>query len=220
MPEIPQRKTGPTSKKEDPLIEQGRSKVPIFIKSGWSFLLEVGKVVVISLAIITIVKNFLFQPFYVKGASMEPTFFDREYLIINEISYRFHAPERGDIIVLRYPRDPSQFFIKRIVGLPGEKVDIQNGAIMIYNNEQPDGFALNESIYLDNNIRTTGTGPIQLSADEYFVLGDNRPASLDSRSASLGPVHRSAIIGRAWFRLWPIQRFTVFDTPQYVGSDE
>ncbi|HCH00229.1 MAG TPA: signal peptidase I [Actinobacteria bacterium] len=220
MPETPLRKISATPKKEDPLIERGTSKVPIFIKSGWSFLLEVGKVVVISLAIITIVKNFLFQPFYVKGASMEPTFFDREYLIINEISYRFNAPGRGDIVVLRYPRDPSQFFIKRIVGLPGEKIDIQSGAVTIYNNENPDGLTLDESMYLDTHVRTTGSGPIQLGSDEYFVLGDNRPASLDSRSASLGPVHRSAIIGRAWFRLWPVQRFTVFDTPQYGGSDE
>lgn len=220
MSETLQRKRTGAAKPEEPLIERGTSKVPIFIKSGWSFLLEVGKVVIISLAIITIVKNFLFQPFYVKGASMEPTFFDREYLIINEISYRFHAPERGDIVVLRYPRDPSQFFIKRVIGLPGEKIDIQNGAVMIYNNEQPEGFLLNESLYLELDVRTTGSGPIQLTADQYFVLGDNRPASLDSRSASLGPVDRSAIIGRAWFRLWPLQRFTVFETQPYVDTTE
>ncbi|MFH1171768.1 MAG: signal peptidase I [bacterium] len=198
-----------------PVIEQGPSKTPIFIKSGWSFLVEVGKVVVISLAIITIVKSFLFQPFYVKGASMEPTFSDREYLIINEISYRFHPPQRGDVVVLRYPRDPSQYFIKRVIGLPGERVDTSSGSVVIYNNEHPEGFTLNEHDYLSADVRTIGSSQVDLGSRQYFVLGDNRSASLDSRSTSLGPIDRSVIVGRAWFRLWPPQRFTVFATPPY-----
>ncbi|HLD69247.1 MAG TPA: signal peptidase I, partial [Candidatus Omnitrophota bacterium] len=91
---------------------------------GWfgslkSFIWETVKVVVISLAIIIPVRYFLIQPFYVKGASMEPNFYDQEYLIIDEISYRFREPQRGEIVVFRYPRDPASFFIKRIIGLPG-----------------------------------------------------------------------------------------------------
>lgn len=177
--------------------------------------MEVGKVVVISLVIITIVKNFLFQPFYVKGASMEPTFLDKEYLIINEIEYRFRPPARGDVIVLRYPKDLSQYFIKRVIGLPGEQVDIANGTITIANSDHPDGLQLDESYYLDPSIFTNGAGTYQLNDHQYFVMGDNRGASLDSRSASLGPIDRSFIIGRAWFRLWPVNRFAIFQTPKY-----
>src|SRR3989344_8898539 len=89
-----------------------------------AFVWETIKVVVISLAIILPIRYYLVQPFFVKGASMEPSFEDGDYLLINEISYRFSAPERGDVIVFRYPKDRSQFFIKRIVGLPGETVEI------------------------------------------------------------------------------------------------
>ncbi|MBI3956516.1 MAG: signal peptidase I [Candidatus Kerfeldbacteria bacterium] len=218
----PTKQPPPTNGDAEPEITQGSSKIPLFIKSGWSFIVEVGKVVIISLVIITVVKQFLFQPFYVKGASMEPTFFDREYLIINEISYRFREPQRGDIVVLKYPRDPSQYFIKRIVGLPNERVDVKNGGVMISNADSPDGFTLNESLYLNSAVRTTGTGPVQLGTHEYFVMGDNRASSLDSRSSSLGPIDRSAIVGRAWFRLWPPQRFTIFESPDYdsTGSDQ
>ena len=146
---------------------------------------------------------------------MEPTFYDNEYLIINEIGYRFHAPERGDVIVLRYPKDPSQFFIKRIVGLPGETIKLQNGSVFIINDLNPDGIQLDESFYLGSDIKTYGNSEITLSSDEYFVLGDNRDESLDSRSVSLGPVHRSSIIGEAWLRVWPLKRITVFRAPEY-----
>jgi signal peptidase I len=215
MPERTKSKIPTTPPPEPIRIEQGSSKIPLFIKSGWSFLLEVGKVVLVSLAIITIVKSFLFQPFYVKGASMEPTFFDHEYLIINEIGYRFHPPSRGDIVVLRYPRDPSQYFIKRVVGLPGERIEIRNGAVVIINDDHPEGVTLDESAYINAAVNTAGGTPVQLGDNEYYVLGDNRASSLDSRSSTLGPVKRSAIVGRAWFRLWPVQRFTVFEAPPY-----
>jgi len=103
------------------------------VKRLTEYTLEIIKVILISLAIIVPVRYFLIQPFYVKGASMEPNFFDHEYLIINEISYRFNAPERGDIVVFKYPRDPSQYFIKRIIGLPNEALEIKDGKIIIFN---------------------------------------------------------------------------------------
>src|SRR3989344_5652344 len=96
------------------------------VRNFFSYVFELIKVVVISLAIIIPVRYYLIQPFYVKGASMEPNFYDKEYLIIDEISYRFYAPERGDIVVFRYPGDPGQFFIKRVIGLPGESIRIRN----------------------------------------------------------------------------------------------
>ena len=89
------------------------------VKAAASYILELVHVVVISLAIIIPIRYFLIQPFYVKGASMEPSFYDHEYLIIDEISYRFREPQRGDVVVFKYPNDPSQYFIKRIIGMPG-----------------------------------------------------------------------------------------------------
>ena len=184
------------------------------LKNFLSFVFELIKIVVISLVIIIPVRYFLIQPFYVKGASMEPNFYDHEYLIIDEISYRFNSPQRGDIIVFRYPKDPQEYFIKRVIGLPNEKVQIKNGQVYIYNSENPDGVALDEP-YLQPGEKTYGLteDPITLGDKEYFVLGDNRNSSKDSRS--FGPVNVSYITGRVFLRGWPFNRFTVFETPQY-----
>ncbi|MFZ5559526.1 MAG: signal peptidase I, partial [Patescibacteria group bacterium] len=172
-----------------------------------NFCWEILKIVIISLAIIIPIRYFLIQPFFVKGASMEPNFLDGDYLIINEISYRFEEPERGDVVIFRYPLDPSEFFIKRIVGLPGEIVKIEDGKVVIYNKEVSDkNIILDESGYLDN-IYTPGSLEITLKDNEYFVLGDNRRASSDSRK--WGPVPRKYIIGEAWLRAWPFYRLGV-----------
>jgi len=184
------------------------------------FIWEIAKVVAISLAIILPVRYFLIQPFYVKGASMEPNFFDHEYLIIDEISYRFAPPVRGQVVVFRYPLNPQEYFIKRVIGLPGEKAQIKDGRVWIYNDEQPEGFVLNEN-YLPEDLMTFSLAgnegrQIELGPDEYFVLGDNRNASKDSRS--FGPVNKSYITGKVLFRGWPLDRVTVFDGsywPQY-----
>ena len=177
----------------------------------WEFL----KVIIISLVIILPIRYFIIQPFYVKGASMEPTFHDHEYLIIDEISYRFHGPQRGDIVVFRYPQDPQEYFIKRIIGLPGEKIEIHDGQVYIYNDKNPDGTALDESAYLDASIKTYSVSSdiITLGSNEYFVLGDNRNSSRDSRS--FGAVNASFLTGRVVFRGWPFKVMTVFHTPPY-----
>ncbi|MDD5341341.1 MAG: signal peptidase I [Patescibacteria group bacterium] len=179
------------------------------------FFVEIVKVVIISLAIIIPIRYFLIQPFYVKGASMEPNFHDHEYLIINEIGYRLEQPSRGDVVVFRYPKDPSQYFIKRIIGLPGEKVKIKDNKVYIYNEKYPGGIALNEEVYLPEDTQTTyfGKSEFDLGTDEYFVMGDNREASLDSRR--FGPVPRRLIIGDTWVRGWPFDKITVFGKPQY-----
>lgn len=182
------------------------------IKRFTEYILEVIKVILISLAIIVPVRYFLIQPFYVKGASMEPNFFDHEYLIINEISYRFNLPERGDIVVFKYPRDPSQYFIKRILGLPNETLEIKNGKITVFNNDNRDGLVLEEE-YLEEEVKTFGDRTISLGADEYFIMGDNRLASFDSRS--FGPIERESIVGKVWFRGWPFNKLKVFETPEY-----
>lgn len=176
-----------------------------------SFLFEVVQIVLISSAIIIPIRYFLIQPFYVKGASMEPNFYDHEYLIIDELTYRFRDPFRGEILVFRYPRDPSQFFIKRIVGLPGETVEITGGNVIIYNVEHPNGLVLEEE-YLDDE-QTNGKVRVTLGEDEYYVFGDNRDASLDSRS--FGPIHSDDVIGRVWVRGLPFSRMGTFDLPEY-----
>jgi signal peptidase I len=185
---------------------------PSKIKKAILYILEIIKIVLISLAIILPVRYFLIQPFYVKGASMEPNFYDHEYLIINEISYRFSNPQRGDIVVFKYPRDPDQFFIKRIIALPGETVEIHNGQVIIFNNENPDGVVLKED-YLDEKTKTQGEFRVTLGEDEYFVLGDNRVSSYDSRI--FGPVKRNLIVGRVWFRGWPFSKIGFFEAPEY-----
>jgi len=184
---------------------------PSFFGSLARFALEILEIVVISLAIILPIRYFLIQPFYVKGASMEPTFDDHEYLIIDELSYRVRQPERGEVIVFRYPLDPRQFFIKRLIGLPGETVKISGDKVTIINAEHPDGFVLDESAYLSSDVLTQGDRTITLSKDEYFVMGDNRTASLDSRT--FGPLPAKNIVGRVWIRGWPLDRATVFSAP-------
>jgi len=175
-----------------------------------SFFLEVIQIVLISSAIIIPIRYFLIQPFYVKGASMEPNFYDHEYLIIDELTYRFRDPFRGEIVVFQYPRDPSQYFIKRVVGLPGETIEITNGTVMVYNTQHPNGIVLEET-YLEEP--TSGKIRVTLGAEEYYVLGDNRDSSLDSRS--FGPVTRDDIIGRVWVRGLPLSRIGLFEVPTY-----
>ncbi len=176
------------------------------------FAVEFIRIIVLSLAIILPVRYFLVQPFYVKGASMEPNFYDHEYLIINEIGYRFREPQRGDIIVLRFPKDPKQFFIKRIVGLPGETVFFSGGIVRIQNAAHPKPVAISEP-YLSERLRVSGDSTRHLEANEYYVLGDNRANSYDSEE--FGPVDRKLIVGRVWIRGWPFSNITVFHTPQY-----
>ncbi|NCD01045.1 signal peptidase I [bacterium] len=185
------------------------------LKNFLKFIFETLKIVVISLAIIIPVRYFLIQPFYVKGASMEPNFHDFEYLIINEISYRFNEPERGEIVVFRYPLNPQEYFIKRIIGLPGETVELKGGRVYIKNDENPDGFLLNEEYLSDPSSTYSVKEKItMLGDDEYYVLGDNRVASKDSRV--FGAVNKSFIIGKVWVRGWPLDRAEVFNQlPQY-----
>jgi signal peptidase I len=179
------------------------------IKYALNFVWEVLKIVIIALAIIIPIRYFLIQPFFVKGASMDPNFWDGDYLIIDEISYRFNEPQREDVIVFRYPLDPSQFFIKRVIGLPGETVKIEDGRVVIYNQEASEEWIiLNESAYLED-VYTPGSLEISLGDEEYFVLGDNRSASSDSRK--WGGLNKKYITGRAWIRAWPFNRAKILD---------
>lgn len=178
------------------------------MKKVFIFIWEVVKIVVISLAIIIPVRYYLVQPFFVRGASMEPNFDNGQYLIVNEINYRFEDPARGEVIVFKYPFEPSQYYIKRIIGLPGELVEIKDGHVVIYNEEFPQGKTLDESSYLFEEIITQGLIHLKLNEDEYFVLGDNRGSSSDSRQWGILP--KDNIIGRVWVRAWPFDTVKIF----------
>lgn len=182
-------------------------------REAFAFIWETVKIVIVSLAIILPVRYFLVQPFFVKGASMEPAFEDGNYILIDEISYRLKDPARGDIVVFKYPIDPSQFFIKRIIGMPGETVKIRNNKVRVFNQEFPDGFILNEGSYLHQGQQTLGDFEEKLAADEYYVLGDNRLRSSDSRF--WGPVKRPMITGRVFFRAFPINEIGGFKKVEY-----
>jgi signal peptidase I len=179
-----------------------------------ALVLEMVQVLAVSLAIIIPVRWFLIQPFYVQGASMEPNFFDHEYLIIDELTYRLDDPSRGDVVVFHYPNDPKQFFIKRVIGLPSETVEISDGKVRIYNEAHPNGILLDESVYLDQDF-TAATQTVTLKADQYYLLGDNRSSSLDSRF--FGPVDRNYIVGRVWVRGYPVDRWKHFQSQTYQG---
>ena len=142
---------------------------------------------------------------------MEPNFQNGDYLIVDELSYRFREPERGEVIVFKYPQNPSQRYIKRIVGLPGETIAIEAGSVIIFNLEGSQ--ILDESDYLSSAILTPGDVRVSLDEDEYFVLGDNRTVSSDSRR--WGSLGRENIVGRVLFRAWPFTALAKFEAPNY-----
>ncbi len=174
-------------------------------------LLEIFEVLVIAIVAVVIVRRYLIQPFLVSGDSMVPNFQNGNYLLIDELTYHLRAPERGEVVVFRFPKNESTYFIKRVIGLPGERVRIDNGTVTIFNADHKDGLVLKED-YLQGE-PTTGTRDVQLGENEYYVLGDNRPASYDSRS--WGAVPKKDIVGVVRLRLWPVAEASVFDLPSF-----
>lgn len=163
-----------------------------------SFLKEVIVFTSILVLVTLPIRMYIAQPFLVSGASMEPTFDTGDYLIVDQVTYRLTDPKRGDVVIFRYPEDPSKFFIKRIIGLPGEKVNIRNGEVTVTTLSGQE-IEINEPYVFKIHKTTSST---QLSDDEYFVMGDNRISSADSRT--WGPLKEDLLIGRALFRLYPL----------------
>lgn len=179
-----------------------------FLYSLW----EIFEVVLVAVIAVFIIRNFILQPFLVSGASMEPSFSSGDYLVVDEMTYDFRAPQRGEVIVFHYPGDESVYYIKRIVGLPGETLKIAGGEITVFNSEHPDGFILDES-YLPSGLKTSGQEQIILKSNEYFVLGDNRNYSFDSRS--WGNLTKKEIVGLVRLRLWPFNKVMAVGKPAY-----
>jgi signal peptidase I len=163
---------------------------------------EIFRFGVLALLIVLPIRIFVAQPFIVSGASMEDTFHSGEYLIVDQLSYRFDDPERGDVVIFKYPKDPSKYFIKRVIGVPGDTVRISGTTVTITNDEHPEGLELEEP-YIDS-MRENALSVTSLNEGEYFVMGDNRDASSDSRIWGVLP--RENIVGRAYVRLSPITK--------------
>ena len=159
---------------------------------------------VIVFLIVAPVRLFIFEPFIVVGESMEPNYHSWDYLIIDKLSYRLREPKRGEVIIFSPPVDPNRYYIKRIIGLPGETIVLKDDKIYIFNQEHPQGFVLQES-YLPSGSHYYGELKTTLKDNEYFVLGDNREESYDSRR--WGPLKKNLIVGRVLFALKPLTTF-------------
>ena len=166
--------------------------------AGW--LVYILIVIVISWLVIA----FVGERTQVSGESMEPALSDGDNLIVDKISYRFRDPERYEIVVFPYRYEKNTYYIKRVIGMPGETVQIVDG--IVYINGQPLGEDYGNAVMENPGI---AADPVTLGEDEYFVLGDNRNNSQDSRTASVAVIHRDELIGRAWVRIWPFSDFGV-----------
>lgn len=162
---------------------------------------ELVRFAVIALIIVFPIRFFIAEPFVVSGGSMIPTLENGNYLIIDKVSYKFSEPKRDDVIVFKYPNDTTKYFIKRIIGLPNETIDIKGNVVTITNTSNTEGFILDEPYV--KNIADNSTH-FELKSDEYFVMGDNRSGSSDSRY--WGAVKKDLITGKAFVRLLPITK--------------
>lgn len=179
---------------------------PLARHSFFKEVRETVRFIFIALLIVVPIRFFIAQPFIVSGASMDPTFIDGQYLIVDEISYRFNEPARGDVVIFKYPKDPKKYFIKRIIGLPGETVVIdEHGNVSVRQTWNDAVIALKEP-YI--RFSKNESAERALGADEYFVMGDNREGSYDSRM--WGPVKRDLLVGKAFARLFPVTGIGIF----------
>ena len=182
-----------------------------FLANIW----EVAEVVIIALVTVFVIRTFIAQPFLVSGASMEPSFDDGDYLLIDEVTYYFREPARGDVVVFRYPSNPKSFFIKRVIALPGETIKIAENKVTITPPDTEEAFDLDES-YLSIAELTKNEQERALGPDEYFVMGDNRDNSFDSRA--WGPLELNNIIGLDRLRIFPIKNFEIISSEEVVKN--
>lgn len=180
------------------------------MKKVWKSTIEMLETIVIAGVAVFLIRSYVVQPFLVSGDSMLPTFKNGDYLLVDELTYRFRSPERGEVVVLRYPKDEDIYFIKRIIGLPGETVVIEDGQVKIINKG---GEVILKEPYIQDNKLITQTIRETLGENEYFVMGDNRSFSYDSRNWGVLPA--KDIVGVVRLRLWPFNSVMAFSAPQY-----
>ena len=187
------------------LKKKKKEKKPEKKKSGWMVALDYALTILITVAVCFLIIKFVAVRSVVDGRSMEPTLYDGNNLIVQKVSYYFHEPERFDVIVFELEDQPGVHYIKRVIGLPGETVQIKDGYVYI------NGKKLTDDVYGREVMKTFGIAkdPITIKEGEYFVLGDNRNNSKDSRSADLGPIKKKQILGKALIRIWQLTQIGI-----------
>ena len=182
-----------------------------FLRKIYGFLIDTVQTLLLVFAVFLVIYVFLFRPFRVSGNSMDPTFFDKQYILTNIIGLRFSKPKQGDVIVFKAPTDPEKDYIKRVIGTLGDIVTIKDGNVYV------NGKILDESKYLKPSVRTYGGSflkenePVTVSPDSYFVLGDNRSGSSDSREWGFVPL--KSVIGESFFVYWPLNTMQIVKNP-------
>lgn len=202
---------------EESTAETTKSESKSFILNFVSFFYELMKLVLIVIILAAAIRYFLISPYQVDGNSMVPTLADKDYLLVEKVNFVFKQPARGDIIVFRYPLNPKVNYVKRIIGLPGEKVLIKAGKISIVNSQYPSGIELQEG-YISTDVTTSVMGDLgekswKINTNEYFVLGDNRAHSDDSRSWGIVP--KENILGKVWLEVYPTNHFGFVEHATY-----
>lgn len=197
-------------KEQQPVEPHSRARS--FVLLGIEFSFEFIKTTLIVVIVALVFRYFLIQPFIVVGQSMEPNFHDKEYLVIDKLSYKIRVPKRGEVIIFHPPQSPRESYIKRIIGLPGEKVEVKSGNIYI------NGKLLKESYIMHDagSAISTNDMTVQLQDNEFFVFGDNRDHSSDSRE--IGPIPKSNIQGKVAIILFPISNISIPKTPSYSNG--
>lgn len=187
------------------------------VNSFFSVLFEIIKTIVVVGILALLLRVYIIQPFIVEGLSMSPTLDNNDYLLVDKLSYRLHEPQRGDVIVFKYPKDERFNYIKRIIGLPGETIRITKNNVMITNKQNPNGLILHENYIKDIDGPLINNGRKVIAVDipqgQYFVMGDNRQGSSDSREWGLLP--KKEILGRSLVRLFPVGDFKILRDPTY-----
>lgn len=191
---------------EEQMNPSQSSGAPAVQEKKESFFKEIIKFALLAAIIVLPIRFFIAQPFIVSGDSMDPTFASGQYLIVDQISYRFGEPKRGDVIIFRYPYEKKKFFIKRIIGLPSETIEIKNKIIAITDKDGKK-YGITDESYIDSVGNRDAQLSVQLKDDEYFVMGDNRTKSSDS--TIWGPLKYSFIIGKPFLRLFPITKISI-----------
>ncbi len=205
FPQYGGRPGGSTLSPSDPSHDQG---------GIWAGIKEWIQVIVVALIIALPVRFFIAEPFIVNGASMDPTFSTGQFLVVDRLTYRFEKPQRGDIIVFEYPNNPDIYYIKRIIGLPGETISITKGIVTISSTEHPEGFSLDESYITGSHMSFDTFAQETLDDDQYFVMGDNRLQSSDSRV--WGPLDEHFIVGRPIVRLFPVTTISILPGAEHL----
>jgi len=199
-------------KEKVPKVEKKVSRIRKSFSSVAKFLIEFLKTAIIIGLIAFVIRYFLVQPFIVEGASMEPNFHNNNYLLIEKVSDYFSDPKRGDVVVFRYPENLEINYIKRIIGVPGDRVAIKDGEVEIFPQNNSEGITLDED-YLLPGTTTRGDVDVILQKDEYFVMGDNRNNSSDSRDWGVLP--KNNILGKAWVIIIPGSDFGLIHKVEY-----